>query len=506
MIFQNLLRKKIIKKNISFIYEINTRLWLKALSIKHRRKINLNNIPEQEIENIRKLGFDSVWLMGIWMHSEKGKEIAYHDDELRRTFLSILPDLKQEDISSSPYAIPGYKPDPILTSEFGLLRFKKRLNSKGINLILDFVPNHVAIDHPWVKTNPDYFIRGTQDEWLNNEDLFFSLDEGNTVIAYGKDPYFPSWSDVAQLNYYNPELRSAMAKELSRISKYCDGLRCDMAMLILKDIQKKIWNEKVFNNGKYNEPKDEFWQSAINEVKKINKSFIFIAEVYWKMEKELINLGFDYVYDKECYDILKKGEAGDVRKNLLENGVLTNKRLRFIENHDEDRVLKAFGKEKSKAAAGIICFAKGARLFYQGQLKGSKIKLPVQMIKWPEEEIDKETADFYDKFLVNLKEINEQDDVWILLNAASAWYNNFSHKNIFAFFNEKFYLAVINYSETPSQGYLKLQLPKDVSKSLIFKNILGDEEYQRDTEKIVTSGLYLDLPAFKFQLFKIKGL
>ncbi|MCR4283710.1 MAG: alpha-amylase family glycosyl hydrolase, partial [Parcubacteria group bacterium] len=400
------------KKGIFSIYEINTRVWLRELSHKYQKEIRLGDITQEEITNIKKLGFDAVWLMGVWRSSERGREIALNHKELRCEFLNVLPDLKPEDIACSPYSIAGYEPDASLGGLRGLIAFKKALSLYGMKLILDFVPNHVALDHPWVDKKPEYFINGTTQELQNNPGSFFRAGD-RAVIAHGKDPYFPAWTDVAQLNYFNPGTRQAMLQELLKVASLCDGVRCDMAMLILKRIQKQTWGDKVFAGNKFSEPKTEFWQDAIAEVKKINPDFFFIAEVYWGMEFELASLGFDYVYDKSFYDALKETHVDGIRANLSDTSRLSNKRLRFIENHDENRAAKEFGDEKAKAAALIMALAPGAHLFHQGQLEGFKIKLPVQLIRRPEEIINRNINSFYKNLLSNIRIIMQDNSRWV---------------------------------------------------------------------------------------------
>ncbi|MCR4290592.1 MAG: alpha-amylase family glycosyl hydrolase, partial [Candidatus Scalindua sp.] len=437
------------KKGILSIYEINTRVWLRELSHKYQEEIRLGNITQEEITNIKKLGFDAVWLMGVWRSSERGREIALNHKELRGEFLNVLPDLKPEDIACSPYSIAGYEPDASLGGLRGLIAFKKALSLSGMKLILDFVPNHVALDHPWVDKKPEYFINGTTQELQDNPGSFFSTGD-RAVIAHGKDPYFPAWTDVAQLNYFNPETRQAMLQELLKVASLCDGVRCDMAMLILKRIQKQIWGErvfagnkfrgpktafwqdtiaevkpflkriqkqtwgdKVFGSNKFSETKTEFWQDATVEVKKIYPDFFFIAEVYWGMESELASLGFDYVYDKSFYDALKETRVDGIRANLSDTSRLSNKHLRFIENHDENRAAKEFGDEKAKAAALIMALAPGAHLFHQGQLEGFKIKLPVQLTRRPEEIINRNINSFYKNLLSNIRIIMQDNSRWV---------------------------------------------------------------------------------------------
>lgn len=486
---------------MNLIHEINTRVWLKQLSIKYGKDITLNILPDEEIKQLKKFGFQAIWLMGVWHSSKKGREIALNHEALYREFLNVLPDLKDADIVCSPYSIAGYEIDHSLADRKGMIDFKGRLHKYGMKLILDFVPNHVAIDHPWVKAHPGYFIGATLQDMRNDSNTFFSV-QNKTVLAHGKDPYFPAWTDVAQLNYFNPQTRKAMQDELVKVAALCDGVRCDMAMLIFKRVQKQIWGKRVYAGNKFSEPQTEFWQDAIAEVKKIYPDFFFIAEVYWGLESELVSLGFDYVYDKAFYDAIKETNIEGIRANLTDKGQLVRKRLRFIENHDQDRAASVFGVEKSKASALLMLLASGAHLLHQGQMEGFTKKLPVQLIRAPKEEINRDLFLFYEQLLLNLKIISKANSQWVLRETFPAWKGNPTFRNFFVFSQDNRYLAVINYSKTQSQCYVYLDLVGLKAKNVLFKDLLGSVEYVRSIDEITSRGLYLDMPAYGFHLFR----
>lgn len=494
------------KRKISNIYEINTRVWLRELSKKYDKEIKLRDIPEEEIVRLKELGFDCLWFMGVWLVSKEGKNIVLKDAKLMNECKSVLPALQLEDVSSSPYAIAGYEINSSLGNSQDILELKKRLNSCGVRLLLDFAANHLALDHPWLKENPDYFILGSEEDFKNYPELFFKLSEAGMVFAHGKDPYFPAWSDVAQLNYFNSQTRKAMNEVLLNIAGLCDGLRCDMAMLILKRIQRRIWEERVFRGNKFTEPEAEFWEEAIAYVKKSYPGFIFAAEVYWGLENELIELGFDYVYDKFFYDFLRDSNVERLGEYLAEPQETASKKLKFIENHDEGRAISIFGREKSKAAAFISALAPGAHLYHQGQLEGFKVKLPVQLIRPLDEKIDQGMLAFYKKLLLTLKDIPLDDNLWDLPAIFPAWNENETYKNFIGLFNkirDSYYLAVANYSDAQSQCYLYFDITAIQSKELMFKDILGQDEYLRDKEELIVRGFYLDMPKYAFHLFKI---
>lgn len=503
-------------KKISNIYELNSRIWLWELSNKprpcaqvrgkYKSRISLANVPDEEILKLKELGFDCLWLEGVWSRSKESRNAILKDAKLMHELKIILPDLKLEDVSSSPYAIARYEVDGFLGNNQNLLEFKKRLNKHGMRLVLDFVPNHTALDHPWLKENPDYFIRGTEDDLKNYPDLFFRHPDKGPIFAYGKDPNFPAWQDVVQLNYFNPQTRKAMGQVLLDLAPLCDGLRCDMAMLILNRVQKEIWKERVFGGNEFKEPQAEFWEDAIAAVKKIYPEFLFIAEVYWGLETELLELGFDYGYDKAFYDYLRESNIEELKECVAEEQETGRRKLKFIENHDEARAVGVFGPEKVKIAAFLLAISGGAHLYHQGQLEGFKIKVPLYLTRGLGEQTDKNIHSFYKKLLPALKDIPLNAVQWELVVLFPAWKENESYKNFIVVFGKTegiYYLAAANCTDVQSQCYAYFDISAIPAEDIIFKDIVGTGEYIRNKEEIAIRGLYLDMPRYSFHLFKI---
>src|SRR5271168_576717 len=184
------------------MYEINTWVWLSELRVKTGRPVDLGSVPEAEWDAIARFGFDAVWFMGVWERSPAGIAIANQNKSLVDDFRRALPDFRPEDNVGSPYCVRRYSVDEHLGGREGLAVARRELAKRGMRLILDFVPNHVAPDHPWVSEHPEYFIQGTADETRDDPASFIQADKA--VFAYGKDPYFPAWPDVVQLNAFQP--------------------------------------------------------------------------------------------------------------------------------------------------------------------------------------------------------------------------------------------------------------------------------------------------------------
>ena len=142
------------------LYQINTRVWLTELSDKLRRPATLDDVPDSELDRIAEMGFDWVWFLSVWKTGEAGRRVSRTNPEWRKEFQETLPDLREEDIPGSGFAITGYTVLEQLGGNAALGRLRERLRKRGLRLMLDFVPNHTGLDHPWVEEHPDYYIRG----------------------------------------------------------------------------------------------------------------------------------------------------------------------------------------------------------------------------------------------------------------------------------------------------------------------------------------------------------
>ncbi len=229
--------------------------------------------------------------------------------------------MRDDDIAGSGFAITGYKVHPDLGGDAALVRLRERLKSRGIRLMLDFVPNHTALDHPWVEEHPEYYVAATETDLARAPQNYTWVKRigGDRLLAYGRDPYFAGWPDTLQLNYGNPVTQDAMIGELMRIAGQCDGVRCDMAMLVLPDVFERTW-------GISSQP---FWPKATQRVREHAPGFCFMAEVYWDLEWTLQQQGFDYTYDKRLYDRLRDGYARPVREHFWADVRLPNQARSF---------------------------------------------------------------------------------------------------------------------------------------------------------------------------------
>jgi hypothetical protein len=473
------------------IYEINTIAWLSGLSRRAGAAVTLATVPDEEWDRIAALGLHAVWLMGVWERSPAGLAVALANPRLLRDFRSALPDVTLEDIAASAYCVRRYVPDGRFGGRAGLAVAREGLASRGVRLILDFVPNHLARDHPWVEAHPERFIQGTLADLAADPAGFFRA--GTDVIACGRDPYFPPWSDVAQVNAFSPGLRTGSVDALSGIASQCDGVRCDMAMLLMTDVFARTWGPRAGVA-----PAEDFWPTVIRDVRAHAPDFTFIAEAYWDREWALQQQGFDYCYDKRLYDRLASGDPSGVRDHLRAGHQYQEGLLRFIENHDEARAATVFGPERSRAAFALVAALPGATLIHQGQLEGRTVRVPVFLTRWPEETPDLSLRAFHEGLLREITAEPFRTGEWQLLECAG-WPDNDSCRHLVACswtLREKRRLIVVNLSDVRSQGRVALPWPDATAHGWRMMDVLTGHVFVRE-RSAVADGLFVDLPPWQ---------
>src|SRR3954447_9132192 len=403
------------------LFQVNTRVRLSELRAALRRAATLDDVTDDELDTLADRGFDFVWFLGVWQTGEAAREVSATNPDLVAEYRRVLPDFSDSDVTGSPFAVRDYHVHKDFGGDEALARLRARLATRGLRLMLDFVPNHVAPDHVWLKEHPDFFIEGTEADLIAQPMNWRRIDtaDGSRILAYGRDPYFAGWSDTLQLNYANAELQDAMLGELSRIATQCDGVCCDMAMLVLPDVFSRTWGMDA----------QPFWPRAIPAVRDGHPGFVFMAEVYWDLEWVLQQQGFDYAYDKRLYDRLREGHARPVREHLYAGLDFQNHLARFLENHDEPRAAATFEPDVHRAAAVLTFLAPGLRFLHQGQREGRAVRIPMHIARGPHEVTDSQLAAFYDALLACLDQPAFRDGQWQLLDARPAWEGNGSNDN-----------------------------------------------------------------------------
>ena len=479
------------------IYEINTWVWLAGISAREGRRVTLASVPEAEWNALGALGVDAVWLMGVWRRSAAGRDIALRTPALLAGCRQALPDLQDEDVVGSPYCVREYVVDACLGGDQGLAAARHELARRGVSLVLDFVPNHVAPDHGWVTDAPALLVSGSAEDLAREPGAF--LRAGAHVLACGRDPCFPAWPDVVQVNAFAPGLRAAYKEVLSRIARQCDGVRCDMAMLPMNEVFARTWGERAGAP-----PAEEFWPPLIGGVRTRHPAFTFIAEAYWDLEWVLQQHGFDYCYDKRLYDRIACAPGSDLRGHLQADRSYQAHLVRFIENHDEPRAADAFGPERARAAAALVASLPGAKLYHEGQFEGRRAHVPVFLGRRPAEAADPSTQRFYARLLRAAHGDVFHYGEWALCET-TGWPDNDSHLRLVAtawWRGGARQLTVVNLSPEPAQG--RVRLPWDSrGHDWRLTDPISGQVFDRHGDELSDRGLFVDLPPWAFHVLTV---
>lgn len=481
------------------LYQINTKALLSSIG----KGATLDDIPNSFLDSLALQGFDWLWPLGVWRIGPTGRDISRSNKDWHKEYEEALPDFSEEDICGSPFAVCDYTVAPELGGDAALARLRERLEQRGIDLLLDFVPNHIGFDHPWVTNRPDFLIKGTQDDLKQDPGRWAKTRDGQ-VFAFGRDPNYPGWPDTLQLNYFNPQLRSAVVGQLRSIATRCGGVRCDMAMLLEPEIFAETWGSTVHPD----EPIPLFWPEAIQAVKRDHPRFMFLAEVYWNYEKKLQEHGFDYTYDKTLYDQLVHHQPQAALDSLRAPREYQSRMARFLENHDEARISAKLCDAEHRAAATIIGLAPGLRFFHHGQFKGSRVRVPVHLRRGPHEEANPELVAFYQKLIPIVNSQIGKHGNWSLLTCAEAWPSNPTHNNFISYCVEhegELLLVAVNYAPYQGQCYVKLSNTIGLKGPLVLQDKLSDARYTREGGKLSSEGLYLDVPGFTTHIFSVRA-
>jgi hypothetical protein len=480
------------------VYEINTAVWLERLGRAGGGPVTLDAVPGAAWDTIAALPVDAVWLMGVWARSPEGLELARADPALDAGMRAALPDLRDEDVIGSPYCVRDYVVDDRFGGPDGLAAARAALEARDLGLVLDYVPNHVAPDHPWTASRPDVFVRGSDDDLRVRPDAFLRTTGG--VVARGRDPYFAPWPDVVQLDAFAPALREAVAETLLTIGAQCDGLRCDMAMLMCNEVFARTWGARVGPA-----PGEEFWPGLIARVKAAFPGFLFMAEAYWDMEWTLQQQGFDLCYDKRLYDRLAHESAESVRGHLQADAAYQERLVRFVENHDEPRAAATFAPGQARAAAVVMSTLQGARLYHDGQLEGRRTHVPVFLGRGPDEPADADLRTFYERLIRAVADSDLRRGDWALC-ATDGWPDNDSHLRLVAWCwtsPDARELVVVNLSDAPAQARVRVPWEDLRGRAWELADRLDGRRFTRDGDDLAGDGLYvaLDPWAFHFLAF-----
>lgn len=483
------------------LYQINTWAWLQALSSAAGRQLLLDDIADTEWDSLQALGIDIVYLMGVWQRSPAGRRLFRSDAGAFKAYDQALPGWTMQNVVGSPFSIQAYQPDPHLGDWAQLDSVRRKLHARGMRLMLDFVPNHTGPDHAWIFRHPEYYVLGSEQDYQRDPAAYHLIEPAGGkpyYVARGRDPYFAPWADTAQLNLYHPACRQALVATLLEISRHCDGLRCDMAMLVLNDMFGSTWQHALAGQAP---PAGELWQQAMTA---LPPDFTWLAEVYWGMEDRLQALGFSYTYDKRLYDALCRHSPAEVRQCLGADAAGQARMARFIENHDEVRSAAVFTPQALIAAATLLATLPGLRFFHHGQFEGRTLHLPMPLDAAAAESVDSALQRRYHTLLAIADAAIWHAGHWQLLTMVQA--GDDSHAHLLAYcwrLQAQLRLVVVNLGADMAQGRVLMPAGWPAGAQCVLDDVFNEQRYVRNTTELEQQGLYVRLAGDGVHIFDV---
>ena len=472
------------------LYELNVRTWASERATELGRAATLDDLPDTWLEHLAEHGFTWLYLMGVWPTGERARAASIADVSLRQYLVSVLPGSSEQDICGSPLAPASYACDPALGGDQALERLRDRARSFGLALMLDFMPNHVGLDHPWLAEHPQWFVRGDAGSLVREPEAWVRV--GEHIFAHGRDPFFSPWRGTVQLDYANPAVHEVMIALAAGIAARCDGLRCDVAMLLLPDVFSGTWRRQC----------QPFWKRCLDEVRALHPGTLFMAEVYWNREYELQQAGFDFTYDKILYDRLLSGESDSIRAHLRAGHDYQGHCVRFLENHEEQRAAARFpNPDHHRGALFLTGMAPGMLLCHFGQEDGRALHSSLHTRRRPPEAGSEAHRRAYKDLLRLLGEPARQDGSWSLCESRGGgpllgmlWTLQAHHS----------LLVVVNASWSHSFGHLDLGPLAD--RDLQLQDVFGQgAPCAVEAAMLQREGLRLELPAWGTLAFRISA-
>ena len=303
---------------------------------------------------------------------------------------------------------------------------------------------------------------------------------------------------MIQLNAFSPELRAGVVETLLDIADQCDGVRCDMAMLMMDDVFAATWGDRAGTP-----PTPAYWPEIVEAVRRSHPGFVFVAEAYWDREFALQQQGFDYCYDKRLYDRITTEDAQGVAAHLSADPTYQAGLLRFLENHDEPRAASVLDPPQHRAAAIATLTQCGARLVHDGQTRGWRVHLPVFLARFPDEPDDLELEAFYRRLLEVLSDPTFRTGRWQLCQT-TGWANDPGGSQILSWCwtGDSRWLVAVNLSAGRANAHVAAPWPDLRGRAVRLHDPTQEVSYDRTGDDL-NDGMYVELPGWGWHLFSV---
>jgi hypothetical protein len=487
-------------------YQVDARVWLGEERQRLKRPVMLDSIPASTLDAVADLGFRWLWLVGLWETSLASRGVSRRSALRLEEFREALPDLTLEDIVGSPHAVKEYRVSPELGGEEALEALRADLAQRDLRLLVDFVGNHVGLDHPWALGHPEFFIQGSEDDAARSPGAFWRVPGGHW-LAHGAGPDSSPWPDTLQLNHRHSGLRAALWMEIEKVAAMADGIHCVNAALVSPDSISRTWGERAVPADGTPPARGPFWSEAISRIRAIHPRFVFACDAQSGQLAAQEEESCDYLSDAPLRDALQLEDASLVRRCLSGQMGGGNRWLRSLESYGGARAAQAFRPEVLPAAALIEYMAPGLGAFQDGQIDGRRKGHNMHLSRRPEEPGDRELRGFHEALLEVLRRPEVDLGQWELLEARPAWEGNSTWESFIIGLHRgssrELLLSAVNFGPKQAQCFVDLSCLDPAGREWAFQDLLSVAMYVRDGADLAARGLYLDLPPWDYNVFEV---
>ena len=382
-------------------------VWLHQLSAEYDRRIErLDQVPNEALEHLATLGFNGLWMIGLWQRSPASQRIK---------------DLcGNPEAAASAYSLTKYVIADELGGEDALEDLRRRAAGYGIRVAADMVPNHTGLDSDWMVEHPDWFIGQREcpfpsyrfegpdlssrpevgvyldDHYYDRSDaavVFKRVDRHSgdeRFIYHGNDGTSMPWNDTAQLDYLNREVWEAVVDTIVGVARRFPIIRFDAAMTLTRRHYQRLWypapgtagdipsraehgmSEELFREAM----PEEFWRLVVDRLAAEAPNTLLLAEAFWLMEGYFVRtLGMHRVYNSAFMNMLRDGETEKFRRLIKETLIfdpeILKRYVNFMSNPDELSAIEQFGDgDRYFGTCALMSTLPGLPMYGHGQVEG----------------------------------------------------------------------------------------------------------------------------------------
>ncbi len=385
----------------------STYVWLAQLSRQYGRAIDrLDQVPNEELEELRARGFTGLWMIGLWERSHASRRIK----QMRGN----------PDAMASAYSVADYRIADDLGGDAAWYDLRERAAARGVRLAADMVPNHMGIDSTWVVEHPERFVSSPyppfgsysftgedlssdervviqlEDHYWDSSDaavVFKRIDKASgdeRYIYHGNDGTSFPWNDTAQLDYLAAGTREAVIGQILEVARRFSVIRFDAAMVLARRHIQRLWYPQpgheagIPGRSAAAVPAaelrrlmpQEFWREVVDRVAAEVPDTLLLAEAFWLMEGYFVRtLGMHRVYNSAFMHMLRDEKnaeyQGVIRETVSFDARILGRYVNFMNNPDERSAVDQFGSgDKYFGVATLLATLPGLPMFGHGQFEG----------------------------------------------------------------------------------------------------------------------------------------